>query len=199
VDTEVTSSIATDNYGGGAMAAERIGKTLGGKGKVVIVAVRPGIVSTMLREQGFEETIRKFPGIRVVDKRFGMADFAVSLQVTENMLTAHPDLDGMFASNESSTVGAAQALKGRKSKCKLVGFDWSPTLSDALETGVIDALVAQDPFLIGYESVKAAVMKLDGGTPQKVRNLPPLLVTKENLKDPAVQKQLNPDLKKYLG
>jgi ribose transport system substrate-binding protein len=80
-----------------------------------------------------------------------------------------------------------------------VGFDWSPTLSDALETGVIDALVAQDPFLIGYESVKAAVMKLDGGTPQKVRNLPPLLVTKENLKDPAVQKQLNPDLKKYLG
>jgi ribose transport system substrate-binding protein len=200
VDTDVFSAaIATDNYGGGVMAAERIGKTLGGKGKVVIVAVRPGIVSSTLREQGFEETIRKFGGIQVVDKRFGMADFAVSLQVTENMLTAHPDLDGMFASNESSTVGAVRALKARQSKCKLVGFDWSPTLADALETGVVDALVVQDPFRIGYESVKAAVLKLDGGTPRKVQNLPPLLVTRENLKDPAVQKQLNPDLKKYLG
>jgi ribose transport system substrate-binding protein len=200
VDTEVyTARVATDNYGGGAMAAERIAKVLGGKGKVVIVAVRPGIVSTMLREQGFEETIRKYPGIQVIDKRFGMADFAVSMQVTENMLTAHPDLDGMFASNESSTVGAVQALKARGSKCKLVGFDWSPTLADALETGVVDALVAQDPFRIGYDSVKAAMEKLNGGTPQKVQNLAPLLVTKENLKDPAVQKQLNPDLKKYLG
>jgi ribose transport system substrate-binding protein len=200
VDTEVyTARVATDNYGGGAMAAERMARTLGGKGKVVILAVRPGIVSTMLREQGFEETIRKHPGIQVADKRYGMADFAVSLQVAENMLTAHPDLQGMFASNESSTVGAVQALKGRKSKCKLVGFDWSPTLAEALDTGVVDALVAQDPFRIGYDSVKAAVEKLNGGSPQKVQNLPPLLVTKENLNDPAVQKQLNPDLKRYLG
>ena len=200
VDTEVyTARVATDNYGGGAMAAERMAKTLRGKGKVVILAVRPGIVSTMLREQGFEETIRKYPGIQVADKRYGMADFAVSLQVAENMLTAHPDLQGMFASNESSTVGAVQALKGRQSKCKLVGFDWSPTLADGLNSGVVDALVAQDPFRIGYDSVKAAVEKLNGGTPQKIQNLPPLLVTRENLNDPAVQKQLNPDLRRYLG
>jgi ribose transport system substrate-binding protein len=200
VETEVyTSRVATDNAGGGAMAAERMAKVLGGKGNVVILAVRPGIASTMAREQGFEDGIKKFPGIKLLDKRYGMADFATSLQVAENMLTAYPDLDGMFASNESSTVGAVQALKGRKSKCRLVGFDWSPTLAEALQTGVADSLVVQDPFRIGYESVKAAVTKLNGGTPEKIQNLPPLLVTKENLNDPAVQKQLNPDLKKYLG
>ena len=54
--------------------------------------------------------------------RFGMADFAKSRTVAENMLTAHPDMVGMFASNESSTVGATQALKSRDSKVKLVGF-----------------------------------------------------------------------------
>ena len=200
VDTQAfTAQIATDNYGGGAMAAARIGRILGGKGKLVILAVRPGIASTMAREQGFEDGIRKFPGIQVLDKRYGMADFAVSLQVAENMLTAYPGLDAMFSSNESSTVGAVQGLKGRKSKCKLVGFDWSPTLAEALETGTADSLVVQDPFRIGYESVKAAVEKLNGGTPQKIRDLPPLLVTKENLNDPAIHKQLNPDLKKYLG
>ena len=105
----------------------------------------------------------------------------------------------MFASNESSTVGAVQALRGRPGKCRLVGFDWSPTLAEALQSGLADSLVVQDPFRIGYDSVKAAVEKLNGGTPRKIQNLPPLLVTKDNLNDPSVQKQLNRDLKQYLG
>lgn len=201
VDTDVfTAHIATDNYGGGVMAARRLGQILNGKGKVVIVAVQPGIASTMAREQGFEDTMHKeFAGIQILDKRYGMADFAKSLQVAENMLNAHPDVDGMFASNESSTVGAAQALKPRAGRIKMVGFDWSPTLASDLRSGLIDSLVVQDPFRIGYDSVKAAVQKLNGGTPQKDQSLPPLLVTRDNLNDPAVQKLLNPDLAKYLG
>lgn len=200
VNTDVfTSRVATDNYGAGQLAARRMGQILGGKGKIVIVAVAPGIASTMAREQGFEDVMKKdFPGIEIMDKRYGMADFAKSLEVAENMLTAHPGLAGLFASNESSTVGAAQALKGRAGNVKMVGFDWNPTLADGLQSGLIDSLVVQDPFKIGYESVKAAVDKLNGGTPQKIQNLPALLVTKDNLNDPGVQKQLNPDLDKYL-
>jgi ribose transport system substrate-binding protein len=56
----------------------------------------------------------------------------------------------------------------------------------------------QDPFRMGYDSIQAAVKKLQGGAPEKIQNLPPLVVTKENLNDPAVQKQLKPDLDKYL-
>jgi ribose transport system substrate-binding protein len=200
IDTEnFVAQVATDNYRGGQTGAERIGKILHGKGTVAIVAVQPGAASTMLREQGFEETIQKsFPEIKIVDKRFGMADFAKSLAVAENILTAHPDLDALFASNESSTVGAAQALKGRKGRVRLVGFDSSPTLLEDLQSGLIDSLVVQDPFKMGYESVQAAVKKLQGGAPVKINNMPPLLVTKDNLKDPAVEKQLKPDLDKYL-
>jgi ribose transport system substrate-binding protein len=200
INTEnYVAQIATDNYRGGVLGAERIGKILGGKGKVAMVAVQPGSASTVLREQGFEDTIRKnYPEIQIVDKRYGMADFAQSLSVSENMLTAHPDMNAMFASNESSTVGAAQALKGRKGRVLLVGFDSSPTLLEDLQSGLIDSLVVQDPFRMGYESVQAAVKKLRGGAPEKTNNLPPLLVTKDNLNDPAVQKQLKPDLDKYL-
>jgi ribose transport system substrate-binding protein len=201
VDTQsFVSQVATDNYGAGRAGAERVAKILGGRGKVAMVAVQPGGASTMLREQGFEDAVAKnYPGIQIVDKRYGMADFAKSLGVTENMLTAHPDLDALFASNESSAVGAAQALKGRKgSRVRLVGFDSSPTLLDDLQAGVIDSLVVQDPFRMGYESVQAAVKKLQGGTPEKINNLPALVVTRENLNDPAVQKQLKPDLDKYL-
>lgn len=200
IDTQnFVSQVATDNYRAGEMGAERLGKILDGKGKVAMVAVQPGAASTMLREQGFEDYVQKnLPGIQIVDKRFGMADFAKSLAVAENMLTAHEGLNGMFASNESSAVGAAQALKGRKSGVKLVGFDWSPTLLEDLKNGLIDSLVVQDPFKMGYESIRAAVESLNGGTPQKIHNLAPRVVTKDNLNDPAVQKQLNPDLDRYL-
>lgn len=200
IDTEQFDSyVATDNYGAGKMAAERMGEVLGGKGNVVIVAVMPGAASTLAREQGFEDAVKeKFPGIRILDKRFGMADFAKSLAVAENMMTANPNLDGMFASNESSTVGAAQAVKARQAKLKLVGFDWSPTLIDDLKAGVIDSLVVQHPFLMGAESVRAAVAKLRGQPVVKVRDLAPRLIRKEDLDKPDVQAQLYPDLKQYL-
>jgi len=200
IDTDVfVSQVATDNYGAGRLAAERISRILNGKGRVAIVAVQPGAASTMEREQGFEDAVREsYPGIQIVDKRFGMADFAKSLAVAENMLTAYPELDAMFASNESSTVGAAQALKGRKSKVKLVGFDWSPTLLDDLRGGLIDSLVVQHPFQMGYQSVQAALDKLAGRSVVKINNLAPRLVLKEDLDKPDVQQQLNPDIRKYL-
>ena len=201
VDTDkFLSQVATDNYQAGQMAADRMGKILDGKGKVIVVAVQPGAASTMAREQGFEDKIKQaFPGIEIVDKRYGMADFAKSLAVAENMLTAHPDAVGMFASNESSAVGGAQAVKTRKSSIKMVGFDWSPTLLDDLKAGLIDSLVAQHPFRMGYESVIAAVNKFNNKPVEKINNLAPRLLTKENLDTPEVQEQINPDLKKYLG
>jgi ribose transport system substrate-binding protein len=201
IDTEqFVAQVATDNYAAGRLAADRIGEILNGKGKVVIVAVMPGAASTIAREQGFEDTIKeKYPGIQIADKRFGMADFAKSLTVAENMLTAHPDLNGMFASNESSTVGAAQAVKARKAALKLVGFDWGPTLLDDLKAGTIDSLVVQHPFLMGAQSVRAAVAVLSGQPVTRIQNLAPRLVRKQDLDNPDVQAQLNPDLKKYLN
>ena len=200
LDTEqFVSQVATDNYAAGQMAAERMGKILNGKGKVCIVGVQVGAASTMAREKGFEDTIQaKYPDIKILDKRYGMADFAQSLAVAENFLTAHPDLDALFASNESSSVGAAQALKGRRSKVKLVGFDWSPTLLEDVRSGLIDSLVIQNPFKMGYESVMSALNHLAGQPVMKINNLPPRLIEKGNLDDADVQAQVNPDLKKYL-
>ncbi len=201
VDTEeFVAQVATDNYKAGQIAAERMGTITGGKGKVAIVAVQAGAASTMAREQGFEDTIKsKFPNITISDKRYGEAAVERSLTVAENMLTAFPDLTAMFASNESSAVGAARAIKGRGSKIKLVGFDSGPTLEEDLKGGIIDSLVVQDPFFMGYQSVTVAVKKLKGEAPQKIQNLEPRLVTKADLEKPDVQALLNPDLKKYLS
>ncbi|HVW85022.1 MAG TPA: substrate-binding domain-containing protein [Bryobacteraceae bacterium] len=199
IDTNnFVAQVATDNYAGGQLGAARVGELLQGKGKVAEVAVQPGSASTMARESGFEEKLAKdFPGIKLVDKQYGMADFGQSLKVAENMLTAAPDLNGMFASNESSTVGAVRALKDKKS-VKLVGFDSSPQLVEALKDGVVDSMVVQDPFQMGYQSMLAAVTKLKGGSPQRIQNITPTLVTRENMNTPEIQKKINPDLDKYL-
>jgi ribose transport system substrate-binding protein len=176
-----------------------MGKVLNGKGSVVIVAVKPGAGSTEAREKGFEDVIhQKFPAIQILDKRYGMSLVSQSLLVAENMLTAHPDVDGVFASNESTTIGAAQALRNRPRKVKLVGFDWTPTLLDDLQTGLVDSLVIQDPFEMGYQAVLAAVKHLQGQAVTRIRDLAPRLIDRANLNDAAIQMQLHPDLQKYL-
>lgn len=199
IDTDkFTAQVATDNYAGGQLGATRIGEILHGKGKIAEVAVQPGSASTMAREQGFEEKLAKdSPGIKLVDKQYGMADFAQSLKVSENMLTAAPDLTAMFASNESSTVGALRALKD-KPGVKLVGFDSSPQLIEGLKSGVVDSLVVQDPFQMGYKSMVAAVTKLKGGAPERIQNIAPTLVTHENMDAPEIRKKISPDLDAYL-
>jgi ribose transport system substrate-binding protein len=196
VDTEsYVARVATDNYGAGRLAGRRMGEILGRKGTVVIVACVPGSASTLAREQGFEDELREHsPGIRILDKRFGMSDFAKSLAVAENMLTAHPGVDAVFASNETSTVGAAQAVKARGSKVKLVGFDSSPTLLADLEAGLIDSLVVQHAWKMGYEAVSLAVRKLRGETPPKENPLPARLVTRANMNEPEIYLQLHPKL-----
>src|SRR5262249_56389861 len=107
------SYVSTDNRKGGVVAAKRMGEKLGGKGKVAILGVKKGSVSTDEREEGFRDTIQKeFPGITLVPIIFyGEANAAKSLAVTEDVLTSNPDLTGLFASNESSTVGAVRAIQ----------------------------------------------------------------------------------------
>ncbi len=191
------SFVATDNYAGGQMAARRLGQILKGQGKVAVIAVAPGSASTMERERGFQEAVAKeFPGLKLAALQYGMSDRARSLAVTEDTLSAHPDLNGIFASNESSAVGAAQALKSRglAGKVKLVGFDSSPSLVVDLKDGVIDSLVVQNPYRMGYEAVKTVLDYLAGRTPPRRIDSGARLVTREDLANPEVQRLLNPPL-----
>lgn len=193
------SFVATDNFAAGEMAGEHMGQILNGKGNILMVKTTPGGASTTAREDGFKKVITgKYPNIKIVDERFGKAVVATSLDVTENMLTAHPNVDGIFCSNESGTNGAVQALRSRGLQVKVVGFDWSPTTLAALAAGQIDSLVIQNPFEMGYQAVTACVKAINKEPVEKQINLAPRLITKQNLNDPDVQQQVNPDLKQYL-
>lgn len=182
---------ATDNYIGGLIAARRMGKILNGKGKIVVLKYVPGSASTTNRENGFVDTIRKeFPEIDIVDAQYGKDTVETALQVTEDMLTKNAELDGLFACNASTSVGALQGLRsqGRTGKIKMVGFDTEKALIDGLKEGTIDSLVAQNPFKMGYEGVKAVVAVLDGKElPTRRIDTGVTLVTQENLNTPEIQ------------
>ena len=128
-----------------------------------------------------------------------MADFAKSLQVAENMLTAHPEVDGVFASNESSTVRGCAGTQAapRPDQDGRFRLESHPGGGPGIRASSIPWW-CRTPSASATSACGAALEKINGGTPRKVIDLPPMLVSKENLHDPAVQKQLNPDLKSYL-
>jgi len=159
---------------------------------------KPGGMSTGDRERGFEEVMgREFPGIQIVGRQYGMADRAKARDAAEDMLTAHPDLGGMFASAESNSIGAVQAIKARglSGKVKLVTFDSSDMHVDALKDGTIDLMLVQDPYRIGYEAVRSLVEKLAGKTPAQTIALEVHEIRKNDLDKPDVQALLFPKWK----
>ena len=196
-----TTFVATNNYEGGQMAARKLAELIGKKGKVAVVLHAPGSGSTMDRERGFHDAMAKeFPLIQIAAEQFGMSDRAKALAAAENMLAANPDLNGMFASSEPSSVGAALAIKGRNlgGTIRFVAFDSSDVLAEDLKTGIIDAIVVQDPFKIGYEAVRTVVDKIRGGNPPKRMDLSARVVTREDLAKPDVRKLLFPKLEENL-
>ncbi len=201
IDTDQRISyVATNNEEGGRMAARRLGEAIGGKGKVAVIGFMPGSASTMEREHGFQDEMRsRFPDVNVVGLLFGMADRAKAMAATENVLTAHPDLAGLFADNESSSAGAVQALKSRNARqVKLVAFDASDQLIADLKAGWIDSIVVQNPFRMGYESTKAIGLHLRGQPLTKLIDSGATLVTPSNLESTDMKELLFPDIQQYL-
>jgi len=192
--------VGTDNYRAGRLAGQTLATLLGGRGSVGVMRNAPNSASTTDRERGFSEALKDFPGIRIVASDFGMADRDKANAAADRMLSTNPGLNGIFASNELSSTGAARAIQGHglAGKIRFVAFDASDALLDDLRNGVVDALVVQDPFKMGHDTVKVLVDRLQGVTPPKRIDLDAWLVRKEDLDKPALKQLLHPEVSKYL-
>jgi ribose transport system substrate-binding protein len=149
-----------------------------------------------LREQGFEATIgREFPGLNIAGRQYGMADPAKSRAAAENILSAHPDLAGLFASSEAASLGSILAIRSRglSGRVKLVTFDTSQTHVEALADGTADVMLVQDSFRTGFEAVKSLADHLAGRPVVRRLDLPPHVIRKAGLEKPEVRRLLFPD------
>lgn len=191
VDSDIPLSfIATDNIEAARKAAQTLAKLIDTTGKVACIPFVPGAATSIWREQGFVEEITKFSAIELLPIRYSQSEVATAMAVTEDILTGHPDIKGIFAANEAGTIGVIQALKTKNKigQVKVVGFDAAPNELKALQAGEIDALIVQDPFKMGYEGVKAAMMALNNEPVQERLDTGVYVVTRENIDEPAIRR-----------
>jgi ribose transport system substrate-binding protein len=200
----IVSYVATDNYKGGTLAADRLGQVLGGKGNVLVLRLQEGSASTEERERGFLERIKsQFPGITVVSSdQYAGPTRETAKRASENLLNRFGgNLQGVFTPNESSTIGMLLALQdiNKAGKVKFVGFDASQILVDAMRSHQLDGIAVQNPMRMGYLGVKTMVARLRGQPFEKHIDTGVTLVTPENLDQPDMQAVINPPIAKYLG
>ncbi len=187
------SLVATDNIAGAKKAAQVLADLMGGSGEVGLMPFVSGAATSELREQGFKEGIAEYPDIRLVAVNYSQSDPATAMNVTADMMTAHPNLGGIFSANEPGAIGAAQALRaaGKTGDVKLVAFDASGEQLAALEDGAIQALIVQNPFKMGYEAVKTVVDAIRGkDVPERV-DTGVTVITPDNINEPEVQALLS--------
>ncbi len=198
------SSVSTDNREGGRIAARNLGKLLGGKGNAIMLRYAVGSASTEQREEGFLEIMKKdFPGIKLLstDQHAGATRDSAK-RAAENLLNRYGrQVNGVFASNESSAAGMLLALRDAGlagGKVKFVAFDSGETLNAGLKAGDVQGMVVQNPLNMGYLGVKTMVAVLQGKKVEPSIDTGVGFVTKENFNAPEMADIVNPPLDKYL-
>jgi ribose transport system substrate-binding protein len=197
-DAEVVSFVATDNFRGGELAGHHLAEQLGGSGRVIVLRYQVGSASTEDREAGCLAALAQYPEIEVISSnQYAGATRDSAFTAAQNLVSRRSgQFDGVFASNESATNGMLLALRelGLAGSVAFVGFDGGQQNLAALESGDIDALVIQDPFRMGYDSVTTLVAHLRGETVPEVIDTGVTVVTADQLGDPEIQRLLLPPL-----
>ena len=175
------SQIASDNEAGGKTAAETLAKLIGGKGKVFVVNVKPGISTTDAREKGFVAGA-KAAGLDYVGREYSNDKPEIAAAKTKAALQKNPDLKGIFGTNLFSAEGAATAVREAGAKgVKIVGFDAGPKQVQDLKDGTVQGLIAQKPADIGAQGVEQAYNALTGKPTTKKIGTESVSITKDNL------------------
>ena len=162
-NVEAEATFSTNNKAAGKTAGETMIAELEAKGitegAVGIVNVNAATDSTVQREAGFREAFEG-KAYTLLETQYGEGDAAKSQTIAENYITQ--GVVGIFGCNEGSTNGAGNAVKAAGAATIVVGFDKSDAIMNLIEDGFILATMAQNPDVMGYEGVKAAVAALNG-------------------------------------
>lgn len=165
VDSDIPVTTATtDNVAAAALAADKMAEFLGGEGKVAVVAHDQTSRTGIDRRDGFlNQMTSAYPNIEVVTVQYGAGDQLQSTEVAKAILTANPDLGGMFGTNEGSAIGIVNAVSEMGTEgLTIIGYDSGKAQTDAIRNGLMAGAITQNPVGIGYETVKAAIAAING-------------------------------------
>lgn len=186
------SEIASDNVGGGAAAFEAIQELVPDGGKVLVIDNQPGISTSDDRVQGFEEAVAQDDSFEYVGVEYAQNQPARAANIVTSTLQRYPDLKAIFATNIFSAEGAATGIEqaGVSGDVQVVGFDAGPAQVEALQDGTLQAIIAQQPYDIGYQGVEQALKAINGEETEAKIQTGFTIVTAENLESEEGQAAL---------
>lgn len=187
------SYIGTDNFLGGQVVAGALAVLLGGKGKVFLENTNPDVSSVMGRENGFRAGLKIFPDMELVGVEYSLDLQETAAAQVSAALQKDPDIVGVFGVNVFSAQGAYQAVAsaGLVGAVKIVTWDATETLIEALRKGEIDLILAQMPAEMGALSVEWGYKYLTEGVEVPKKVIPGFFIfTKDNVNDPDAQRYI---------
>ncbi|MFC6356490.1 ABC transporter substrate-binding protein [Luethyella okanaganae] len=190
-DSDYSQNLAaTDSLVAGALAAEHMAKLIGGSGEVAIVGHSQINSTGVQRRDGFVDKIKAdFPGITIVDIQYGDGDHLKSADIAKAMIAAHPNLKGIYGTNEGSAVGVVNAVTElglQPGKLAIVGFDSGSAQINAIKSGLMAGAITQDPIGIGKAVVQAAYDAMNGKKLEKFTDTGSYWYDKSNVDDPKI-------------
>ncbi len=189
VDSDIpVTTASTDNKAAAAEAAKHMAEALGGKGKVALVVHDQTSRSGIDRRDGFMDWMKKnAPGIQVLAPQYGGGDQAKSADITKSIISANPDIKGIYGSNEGSAIGVVKGVEeSGKQGITIVGFDSGKAQIDAIKSGVMLGAITQNPIGIGEQVVAAAMKAIKGEKLPKIIDTGFFWYDKSNVADPKI-------------
>lgn len=185
-DIPVTTC-TTNNLASAALAADEMAKAIGGAGKVAIISHDQTSVTGIERVDGFVNQVEaKYPDIEIVTVQYGGGDHLISTEITKSILTANPDLKGIFGANEGSAIGVLNGVTESGSDIVIIGYDSGAAQKDAVRSGAMAGAITQNPVGIGYETVKAAVATINGESVPKIIDTGFFYYSADNMDEPQI-------------
>jgi ribose transport system substrate-binding protein len=184
--------IQSDSIEGGKLAGKKMGELLGGTGSVMALNNQPGTPIGDARVEGFKQGIAEFPGIKFLGVQYTQNATAKAANIASTTAGANTDLKGIFGVTTNNTEGAITGVREAKKTgdIKIVGYDTSDPIIEALKNGSADALVVQYPFGEGKAGIASAQKIWAGDSVEKKQTSPFVVASKENLETPQVQEYI---------
>lgn len=195
VDSEAcVTTVSVDHYNASSAVAEYVMEQCPEGGLFAVISTNAGNAVIQDREKGFMETLEAGEGYECIGPFYTDGDLEKTANTMQDLLLENEDLKGVFMVNEGTTEGACQTIKNEGREDLLVfGYDTSESLINYVYDGVLDGMVSQNPYGLGYNSVKQAIAAAKGETdfPEFIEN-DSVLITSENIHEEDIIAILDP-------
>ncbi|MDO5539616.1 MAG: substrate-binding domain-containing protein [Eubacteriales bacterium] len=186
--------VSVDHYKASAAVADYVMEKCPDGGLFAVISTNAGNAVIQDREKGFMETLAAKEGFECIGPFYTDGDLEKTANTMQDLLMENEDLKGVFMVNEGTTEGACQTIKNEGREDLLVfGYDTSESLINYVYDGVLDGMVSQNPYGLGYNAVKQAIAAAEGQEefPEFIEN-ESVLITSDNIHDEDIIQILDP-------